>query len=217
MTVDNLAAEATDGWKATTGSGWLDFDGETVWEPGKFGVEDDARYVRFERTEGDLRVVVAFTVRSLRPDASQWDRDRAFRGATVEGNTTFNGRCFTRRGIDVSSCRLADAPEFGHEYGDLQALLDGEWTRCVAAHERSKSMVDVPGVPGGWRVTPERRVEMAAALRQGKPVRLTPHGMGTGYTISTRRARFGGGALPRATAEFFGVAGPLYYEPFDHD
>lgn len=217
MTVDVLAAiELRDGWTVQTGDGWLDFDGETVWTPGKHGVEEKARYVKFERTVNDLHVVISFTARPLQKGASSWDREHSFRGSQVEGQVTYNGRCFTRRGIDCSSCTLVDKPEYDHEYNDLMACLDGEWTRCVEAHSRSKTMVNVPGLPGGWRVTPERKAQISADLKAGKRVTFTPHGMGVGYEIIKRRDRFSHN-LPSEFGSFFGISWPLYYNTLDCD
>lgn len=218
MTVDVLAqAELRDGWVATTGDGWLDFDGESVWAAGKHGVEADARFVKFERTVDDLHVVISFTARPLKKDASSWDRKHSFRGSIVEGQVTYNGRCFTRRGIDVSSCTLVDNPEYDHDYNDLLALLDAEWTRCVEAHSRSKTMVPVPGLPGSWRVTPDRKKQISEQLRAGRPATFTPHGMGVGYEVTTRRSSRWATQLPRETALFFGVEGALFYTTLDCD
>lgn len=218
MTVDALAqTELRDGWLATTGYGWLDFDGESVWPAGKHGVEEGARFVKFEREVNDLRVVISFTARPLARGASEWDREHSFRGSIVEGQTTYNGRCFTRRGIDVSSCTLVDKPEYDHEYSDLLALLDGEWTRCVEANSRSKSMVAVPGLPGGWRVTPERKQQISEQLRAGRSATFTPHGMGVGYEISAKKLSRWASLLPADTSEFFGVPGQLFYTTLDCD
>jgi hypothetical protein len=217
MTVDVLAqTELRDGWTVTTGDGWLDFDGETVWTPGKHGVEENARFVKFERTVNDLHVIISFTARPLKRDASKWDREHSFRGSQVEGQVTYNGRCFTRRGIDCSSCTLVDKPEYDHEYDDLLKCLDGEWTRCVEAHSRSKSMVDVPGLPGGWRVTPERKQQISEQLKAGRSATFTPHGMGVGYEISRTGRRYAT-RLPKETSTFFGVSDVLFYTTLDCD
>jgi hypothetical protein len=218
MTVDVLAAtELRDGWTVSTGDGWLDFDGVSVWERGKHGVDDNARFVKFERTVGDLHVIISFTARPLARGASKWDREHSFRGSIVEGQTIYNGRCFTRRGIDVSSCTLVDKPEYGHDYNDVMACLDGEWTRCVEAHSRSKSMVDVPGLPGGWRVTPERKQQITEQLKAGRSATFTPHGMGTGYEVRTKKVTRWATALPTETSAFFGISGTLYYTTLDCD
>lgn len=228
-TAESLAAQAPAGWTATHGAGW-------AWS---WDAEEDAAdarrtrtapthtWVRFTRTDGavdagipDLTVVIALNVST--PGSGKfdkWDRDRAWNGRTVNGHTMYNGRSFTRHGIDSSSCELLGATAHGyeHSYRTLDALLAGEFTRCRAAHDRSKTMIAVPGLPGDWKVTPTRRQALSLSLRGGGIAEFRPHGMGTGYVVSAKKPRRWGRALPAATAEFFGVTGPLFYETTDCD
>lgn len=222
-----LCSTPIEGWAMEHGVGYLDMDGE-LWT--KDGHGDNAKpivtaFAKFSKTVGDLRVTIALNVRpsSTEKFSKTWDEKHAFSGVQVEGHTGYNGRTFTRRGVDVSSCTLQDAPgDYEHTYGNLVALLDGEWKRCEAAHARSLTMVDVPGVPGGWRVTPERKAQIAASLKAGKDATFMPSGFGTGYRVfatAPRKLRhaFGAKVLPPSTAEFFGVSGALYYETLDCD
>lgn len=210
-----LAALAPDGWAATTGEGHLDADGD-VW-----ALEPGATFVRFERADGDLRAAILLNVEATTPKPGSWADERTYRGRAVEGHTTFNGRTFTRRGIDVSSCVLRDSTADGyeHEYADVPALLAGEFERCRAAHDRGKTMVAVPGLPGGFRVTPESKATIGAALRDGKTYAFTPSGFGTGYQVARGRYTLGRWSkqLPGETSTFFGVDGLLYYASIDCD
>lgn len=221
-TAAGLAAQAPQGWTATHGTGFA-----FSWEQG----EDDwfnkreavpqGEWVRFAYTDGDLHCVIALNVSKVAPTKyNKWERDRMWHGRKVEGHTMYNGRSFTRRGIDCESCKLTDLKserEFGHTYGDLEALLTGELQRCREAHDRSKTMVEVPGLPGGWKVTPTRKEAISLSLRGGGKAEFTPHGMGTGYVVSAKRPRGWGHPLPAATSAFFGVTGPLFYETTDCD
>lgn len=116
----------------------------------------------------------------------------------------------TKNAKRVTVLTLADA--------DVAALCVGEWARCEAAAARSKTMVAVPGLPGGWRVTPSRRAQITADLKARKSATFTPAGFGTGYLVTTRPRRgFDVNRLPTATSDFFGVVGPLFYETLDCD
>jgi hypothetical protein len=207
-----LTSQAHEGWDMTSGEGTVEFDGSLWHVQAKDPIE---RWVRFERVVDGVRCLVVLTVL---PATDDYDRKRAVLGATIEGHTSVNGGCFTRRGVDTSSCKLVPATEEAradwHHYRDLAALLAGEQARCVAAAERSKTLESVPGLP--YARQPEWFATAAATLRAGKAVTLTPHGMGTGHTLSTR-AR--GGLRERASKALearLGV-GPVYVETFDHD
>lgn len=219
--VATLAAQAPAGWTSDYGTGWADCYGGIVApkEAGQPGVT----YVRFMFAEGDLKVTLALSVTApQRGAAGRWEREHAWHGKTVEGHTTYNGRCFTRTGVDVSSCTLTDGEGYGHGYADVATLCAGELQRCRDARARSLTMVDVPGLPGGWRVTPQGKADISAKLQAGKPHSFTPAGFGTGYCVSGRRGRMSGGGygsepLPAETSAFFGVRGPLYYTTLDCD
>jgi hypothetical protein len=195
-------------WTAESGVGHVDAYGET-WHD---NVDPEDRYVTFTKVVNDLSVTVALNLSD--PGTDTWNRDRAFEGVTVEGHTLFNGRTFTRVGFDVSSCRLSDTSEYPHDYATVKALLDGEWMRCMVAHERTKSAVPVPGLP--FTRQPEWFTESGAALRAGKRVTLSPHGMGTGYILSKKRTSPFDRRANQQLEQLLGVT-PVYVEPYDHD
>jgi hypothetical protein len=201
-----LLASAPAGWKTASGLGYFDMDGET-W------TKERGVWASFSRAEGDLRVCIGLNVDEVRADDTYALQHNAFRGARVEGHTRFNGRTFTRRGIDVESCALRDVAIYDHNYVTLADLLAGEWERCKAAHARTKTAVPVPGLP--FERQPEWFTETAAKLRAGQPVNLAPAGMGTGYTLSRRPTRYGRRADAALEAKL-GV-GAVYVETFDHD
>lgn len=210
LVAELMAAGLAAGWNATSGEGdWCMDD-----EPYK---QDGARYVRFEKKEGDCTATVSLTAR---PAQNDWERDGTFKGLVVEGHTFVNGGCFTRRGIDCSSVSLRSDPDrrYGHDYGDLETALAGEWERCAKVVAARKTAVAVPGLP--FVRQPEWFTQAAEQLRAGKRVQLTPHGFGTGYTLSTRPERDGrhGGRSPRNTEleAKLGVS-PVYVSTFDYD
>ena len=174
-----LVAQCPDGWKVEQGKGTSMF-GEDF-DHGNGGV-----FVRYTRED----VTVVLNLSPIGTDRwSQFDRERAYMGVHVEGDTLLNGGSFIRRGIDCSCCSLHTAkaeqhPE-SHAYGDLQALLDGQWERCLKVKARRATAVAVPGLP--HTVQPEWFAATAATLRAGKSVSLLPHGMGTGYSLYTGR------------------------------
>lgn len=207
LLADILAAEATDGWQVTVADGW--HDGTSAWTADRHPDVAGTVHVRFER---DAVVVVL----NVSTPAGDWAERSAYRGCQVEGHTVADGRCFTRFGVDTSSCDLVAAPEqrYGdHAYGDLPALLAGEYARGVAAIERRKTLVPVPGLP--FNVPPAWFAETSAKLADGKAVRLHPHGFGTGYMLSTRRGQFS----KRAASELEAKVGtvPVFIDQFDAD
>lgn len=195
-----LAKESGE-WTATVGSGY--HDGSQAWKDHTSGT-----WASFAR-DG---VVISL---NLSTPSSEWARGWAFEGLTVEGHTCFDGRSFTRRGVDTSSCRLtSNAKEIhDHSYGTLAELLAGEYARCTAARERAVTAIPVPGLP--FSVQPAWFTTSAVKLREGRMVNLTPAGFGTGYHLSLR----GGAWRKRVSAELetrLGV-GPVFVESFDHD
>jgi hypothetical protein len=207
-----LVAQCPADWQASTGTGW--HDGMECWtrevdEPGRF------HHVVFQR-DGVL-IALNITLPSTNKFSRKWDLARAFAGCLVEGHTTFDGKTFTRRGVDVSSCELRtdEKERYEHQYGSLLALLDGEYARCVKAREKAKTAVPVPGLP--FTVQPEWFDTTAQTLRAGRSVNLTPSGMGTGYTLrkGTPRHKWVHRASPDLEQRL-GVS-PITVEQFDHD
>jgi hypothetical protein len=211
-----LAAQAPDGWTVTSGTGW--HDGFECWTRDV----DEANKYRHVLYQKD-GVGIVLNVRAITSErfSAKWERERAFSGHVVEGHTTFDGRTFTRRGVDCESCTLCDdaAQRHDHDYGSVPELLTGEYDRCLKARARHATAVPVPGLP--FSVQPDWFAATAASLQAGKPVSLAPAGFGTGYTLRK--------GLPRRTRGYTDVrradpalearlgVGPVSVEPFDHD
>jgi hypothetical protein len=211
-----LVAETPDGWVATTGQGYHDgFEAFTGWP----GQEKDPATLHPHVTFARDGVCIALNVKPL-PTGKydrKWAEEQSFAGCTVEGHTTFDGRTFTRRGIDVSSCDLVadEKHRYEHDYDDVAALLAGEYDRCAKARARQATAVPVPGLP--FTVQPDWFAAAAATLKAGKSVSLTPAGFGTGYTLrpGVPRSRWTKRADPALEAKL-GV-GAITVETFDHD
>jgi len=222
---EQLAAQAPDGWTATHGEGYYDMDGDGPWtkaHPWNPNVpeEGNCAFARFERTVGDVAAVIALRVKPR----GKYDRN-IHRGRVVEGDTFVNGGSFTRRGIDCESVALVDDAElddpanrFEHDYADVASMLAGEWTRCEQAVAKRKTSEPVPGTP--FSVQPAWFAKTAALLRSGRSVSLTPHGFGTGYTLSrgpvNARRDFGYARAPQELETRLGC-GPVWISTFDAD
>jgi hypothetical protein len=211
LTIKKLAdemAKGVGGWTADRGLGY--HDGSTAWETEQGSTKKiPSEWVRFTR---DGITVVLNIARAT----DEWSRETAFMGLMVEGHTLFDGRCFTRFGVDTSSCSLSSRSKdhaYPHCYPDLLSLLTGEHARCVAARERSKTAVPVPGLP--FSVQPEWFTKSAATLKTGRTVSLTQGGFGTGYTLSLVWRRGSKDADPALRMKL-GVE-RLYVQTFDHD
>lgn len=213
-----LCCVAIEGWSMEHGVGYVDSDGET-WT--KDGYGDNAKAIKssfalFKKVVDDLHVTIALNVRARETKHTEYSK--TFSGVVVEGHTRYNGRTFTRRGVDVCSCNLQDeATSYAHSYTNLPALLEGEFARCKASADRAKTMVEVPGLPGGWKVTPERKEEVTKTLRAGKVATFMPSGFGVGYNVTSRATSRFATRLPKTTQDFFGVLSPLFYETMDCD
>ena len=205
-----LAASVPPGWAATVGAGYS--DGLESWP------SEGVSWVRFTREEGDLSVAISLNVVPLPKRPSAWERDSSWGGRTIEGHTTYNRATFTVRGVDCESCNLRDKPDGDHSYDSVALLCVAEFERCRASHARSKTMVAVPGLPGGWRVTPKGRDDIAAKLKRLGCHEFRPAGFGAGCRISTIREVFDQKLAPPSTAAFFGLdALSLYYSTTDCD
>lgn len=212
-----VAAIATEaaalGWATETGIGWVGME-EDVCDAEEAGGHYD--YVILRRTEGDVTAAVALNVRR-KAGRGHYEYGSVYRNLVVEGHTFVNHRCFTRRGIDVSSVTLRSKDARGaegHEYADVASMLEGEFERCRRAEEWRRSAVPVPGTP--FQRPEAWFAEAAATLRAGRPVSLHPHGFGTGYTIArSKRFRYDQRG-PAALEAKLGV-GPVYVSTFDAD
>lgn len=206
-----LQAQPHDGWTMTVGAGTVEFDGSLWWKQDPNPIE---RWLKFERTVDGVQCLVVLTVEAA---ADEWNRTRAVRGAIIEGHTSVDGGCFTRRGFDTSSCELVPANcafPGEHAYLDLPTLLAAEQARCLAAASRRKTAEAVPGLP--YTRQPEWFVKTASELKQGRRVTLSPHGMGTGHVLWTTRGSFGCARASAKLEERLGVT-PIWVETYDHD
>lgn len=94
---------------------------------------------------------------------------------------------FTRHGIDISSFDI-----YYNAVDDFKKALtvsqytkyivDGQIVRALAALERSKTLITVPGT--NFRITVENKTEYTKLLLKNKSVTLTPAGFGTGYRLN---------------------------------
>jgi hypothetical protein len=209
--VKRLVDQTPAGWKCTTGVGCIVCDGEVL-RPGEYGVTEASRWLRYERTDGDVNAVIALNVEK----ADTYRKDSTFSGWNVEGHTVVNGGSFTRRGIDVSSCELVDREDrrYEHGYGDVASLLAGEWERCVTSVTRKKTAVAVPGLP--FSRQPEWFTEASKTLKAGKSVTLAPHGMGVGYTLRKGKPQRWAKRADAQLEQLLGVS-PIAVEQYDHD
>lgn len=91
-----------------------------------------------------------------------------------------------------------------------------DWANeVIAKQEKISQSISVPVGGGTWHITPENIEAIAKRLRAGETQSFAPHGMGTGYVLSTKRGRFSNRAS-NATEEAFGIS-PLFVESYDHD
>lgn len=138
----------------------------------------------------------------------------------ADGHTSFTTskgqRTFDRTGVEDSF--YVDAKD---TVKSVNAKIAEQITRVAESRARLARSETVPGLPGDWSVTPERRAEVGSALRTGGYHNFTPSGFGIGYCVTTRRPRDmrygGGGMLPLVTSKFFGLTKPLYYTTLDCD
>lgn len=141
--------------------------------------------------------------------------------AVADGHTSFTTckgeRTFDRTGVEDSFyVKPTDTA------AQVAATIAEQVQRVAESRERLARSETVPGLPGGWSLTPERKAEIAATLAAGRSHSFTPAGFGTGYNVyaligAGRRPRFDAVRLPAETAAFFGVPGPLYYTTLDCD
>ncbi|MDO8641765.1 MAG: hypothetical protein Q7R33_09560 [Nitrosarchaeum sp.] len=113
-----------------------------------------------------------------------------------------------RRGIDSGlTVNWNDDRSFADVVKDVAAQVKEK-------QDKIGRSVDVPVAGGTWKVTPKRVEEMKNELKSGKSLTFAPHGMGTGYHVSTKPSRHSKPAS-QVTNDFFGL--PLYIESYDHD
>ncbi len=195
-----LVAQTPDGWSVSSGVGY--HDGWSAYP------SDDPKSAHVVFEKGCARIALNVSA------VTEYRREHAFMGQNVEGHTLVNGRSFTRRGIDCSSCELSsDVLLYENQYHDLASLLDGQFKRCADADSRQKTAEAVPGTP--MTRQPEWFVETAAALKARKSVTLLPHGMGVGYRFSVKRSTWAERANPALEARL--SVSPIYVEHIDHD
>jgi len=210
---ERLAGQCPDGWTVTAGRGWRGDD----YQPDADREASDELWVRFERVVDGVRCTVWLGVY---PAVDRWAKDKAVDGVVVEGDTYVDGGCFTRSGIDSSSCELVPAGyeyKSDHDYYDVASLLAGEQARSLASAGRRKTAEAVPGLP--FTRQPEWFAKATADLKAGKAVQLTPHGFGVGYTLRLALPGAPGGRAERAAPALearLGVS-PIAVMTFDYD
>lgn len=127
---------------------------------------------------------------------------------TAQGRKTFD-----RRGIDDSFY-----VEEGQTLEQVAETMNEQLEKVKASRERIANSVPVPGLPGSFLVTPEKREEISKLLNAGKTHSFTPGGMGTGYQLYTgRRQSHFDSVAPKQLREFFGVTKALFYRMLDCD
>jgi hypothetical protein len=90
----------------------------------------------------------------------------------------------------------------------LHSTIQSQIERVGLSRERHNNSETVPGLNGGFLVTPEKKTEIATLLREGKTHTFYPSGFGTGYQVSIRlRNRMA--HSNRILAEFLGL--PMVY------
>lgn len=170
-----LVQRAPAGWTAVQVLGKMSMFGDE-WP------EDGRAFVRF--TRGNVTVVLNLRAAG-RGKFDKYERERAWLGCVVDGDTLLDGASYIRRGIDVSCCSLVKAEHADprcHHYAELDQLLEAQAARCAATEARRATSVPVPGLP--YSVQPQWFGETAAKLAAGRSVTLTPHGMGTAHELT---------------------------------
>jgi len=167
--------------------------------------------------EADVPVVTLAHEDAIKIAVRLFNADATPGQAAGAGSTSFGTahgwRTFDRAGVEDS---------FYVEAEDTAAAVDekvaAQVARVAESRERIARSEAVPGLPGNWLVTPERKAEIRARLAGGGTHQFQPAGFGTGYAVRTRRAP-GYAPLPRETAAFFGLPGGvhLYAMPLDCD
>lgn len=125
---------------------------------------------------------------------------------------------FTRRGVDVCSFEVFYADVYNlrkvMSIADYtNHLVNGQIVRALAAIERSRSLIDVPGTQ--FRISSERKSEYTQILLGNGSVSLTPAGFGTGYLLNTKKVDSWSRPNPEL-AKFFEVPN-IFVTLTDHD
>lgn len=175
--------------------------------------EQEAQLHRYELRLVNATTHINFELRLGDDRTAEWSMIEGTTDFTVNTDGTGGSRTFDRTGVDSSfHADVGETPD------DVRRTLLEQIARVASSRERLARSTTVPGLPGGWLVTPEQRIEIAKLLRAGKSYSFTPSGFGTGYRLSTDRPGYGRRTgLPAETSTFFGVAGSLFYEPLDCD
>lgn len=215
--VDRIKAAAPAGWEVEVMVDAAQYD-RNSYSIERYHPDADDEYRRNESLKGARCVVMKSEHETLiwritAVDVTSkhaWGLDNG--AATVDGSTYYKGdggwRTYDRRGIDSSfyTGSLTDPAE----------VIAEQRERIVKSLAVSKEMVSIPGF--GWRIHKDALPKVKAKLAEGGSHSFTPHGMGVGKQVTTRRPRdrYGWQKAGAAMAEFFGV-GALYIIDFDYD
>jgi hypothetical protein len=177
----------------------------------------------FERTDiargqyslhGDGDPAVEFTGDGVTVAIVMWDVDSDW--SVGSGHVTFTtalGRkTFDRRGVEDSFY-----VEAGDTAAEVAARIAERLKDVAESRARLSRSETVPGLPGKWSVTPERKAEIAAKLKDGREHEFRPSGFGQGVLITRGQRMRYSTRLPAETMAFFGLTGTYYYDRTDCD
>lgn len=128
----------------------------------------------------------------------------------TEFDTAQGRRTFDQRGVSDSFYIYA-----GDTLAKVQKEIDAQIARAAESVEKMSRSEKVPGLPGGYTVTPELKDKITKTLKAGGGHNFMPAGFGLGYYISPRPTSHCTSA-PAALAQFFSVPA-LYIETLDCD
>lgn len=155
-------------------------------------------------------------------ESTTWGKEKGLK-LTVDGTTRFKHKdfwaSFDRIGVE-SSFYVDEGREDGPFEPRLAAAIVAQKARVEKYLAMDAGRVDVPGLPFGWRLSPEALAVTKTRLLRGETVTWTPSGFGTGYHLCVKPPRdrkSSDVSFAKATAlAFFGVPS-LWLRSFDHD
>lgn len=152
---------------------------------------------------------LGYRVANATEDITFWlDGDGTTNFATAQGRRTFD-----RRGIEAS---FYWKPLYAGDERDPLAVIPEQLARVAERRAFYENVLKIPGLPSAFVIAPDDLEKLRADLNRGRDRTFTPAGMGTGYTISTKRGRYGRPAS-KELVEFLAVKRTVYVESFDAD
>ena len=174
----------------------------TVWEEERHWHSGKAEPRPILRFEGDGVTIDFIPARQV----SRWSHEDGH--GSVNFDTAQGRRTFDRRGVD-------DSFQWRKTHS-LDKIINGQLAKVETSRARLAASVPVPGLPGGWVVTDERKTEVTAKLKAGREATFTPAGFGIGYRLTTRPVHRFSKRGSDALAAFFGVEA-VWYDTLDCD